>query len=482
MSESFMRPEEDIPYQKTLETGSGKSDISILLEDAQRYVDIAQTSAEDVESLIKERQSLIDSVFELVQADNINGVYSPLHGISVSDYVALEQEAIISGDEKSQYEKIDTLILKMQEQLNGDSSEGFISTLSTLGNVRLSERVDLHEKITTEQASLQQDFNDIINRITEIEENPRVNKRIHEMAEIDMRLDIETKEKAIAETLKKATMCIDSLSARHRNGFQEIQHYTGIENIKDMLMEAYRSGDKQSIASTFSSILNKLELAVMEGEGTSRLEHPGQVVPWKKNMSSIQYMDALNFLRNWDVESVIAKHADDGELLKKRDTVLTENEVLHRLFGAPQYIDHKTGQKRESSFWASFKKRRENDTSGETARIKEERKVNEEKMEKQRQAVQEIIDAGGFRVLVPRFEKRGNKHVPVIPQAGAVRVSARFNKNAQLIIDVVDAIGGAEDAKGKTYMETNMPVWLQRGLGEKGIADLKKSLTESMQS
>jgi len=461
-------------------------DLSSILQLAEGQMRIAQMSADDVDKLVAERQKLLEETYARVQANNIDDVYTPLAGIGVTDYERLQDEELLSSEDVVSYKKTDDTIEKMKGMLDENSTQGFRDALEDLGNARLEERADLYQDILDAREVSQKEFNTIIDRIAEIEGMPMVKARLQDMATEEMRLDeikkeerellnIESKERAIAETLKKARSGASSLSMRHDNTFTALKQYTGDDTIEEQLKNAYRSNGRN----VFDSVLKKLEQAIVGGMGKDRLERPDQVVPWRNQSSSIPYMDALNFLRNLNVQKIISQHAnDEGKLESLVEEVLEENEVLHRLYGAPYYTDYKTGQKKEGSFWAAFRTRKENDKNGMTKKIREERVAHEKEAETYRLEVESIVHRGGCRVLVPRYEKKGNKMVESIPKAGAVLVSVRMNKKELPLFEVSEAVGGAVDMKGKTYVETGMPEWLKKGLGQKGIDDLKETLNK----
>jgi hypothetical protein len=478
--------------------GEKKKNIDVLVSLAQTQIRQSQQSAEEVDRLVHERNTLLEDYIARIEADNKEGVYAPLYGIEVTDYAKLCEAGILSDEERIRLESVDTTMETYKDFLaQGDMSKEMMQTMEELGNARLDIRADLSSEIETRREELADEFHDIESRLKDIEQNQGVIDRLRDIAREDMdayfatqekekldaeekaRIDAQEKERLVQETIQKAGASVTSLAMRHENTFTSIASQLSNPALAEEIHALVADTNMEHVRRVLNSVREGLIRVIMESEDKNHLKDPSQIVPWRKHTDALPYTDTLNFLRNNDVRKTVKEHATNSEsLVEQMDTVVRQNEILRALFGAQYVFDYTTKDKKQGKFWAAFSQRKENDQNGLTKQHKEERVQREEEMRALREQYDAIKQKGGFEVMVPSLEEKGKKFVPGIPHRGAVLLTARLNKKSVPIFDVVETVGAAKQYAGKTYTAENIPACISQALGTKGLEDLKKSLTK----
>jgi hypothetical protein len=270
--------------------------------------------------------------------------------------------------------------------------------------------------------------------------------------------------------VQEAGRYIQSLSARHANAFKRISDLTDNEKIADELVQVIRKGDERKQQSVLDKVRSSLMSSIIDGEGEKQLKDPKEIVPWKVGPTSIQYGDAMNFLRFHETEKALQAAAEAGDeyakkMLEQREQIIADNEIIRRLVG-PQWItDRKTNEKRMGAFWAAFETRKKNDKEGVTAARKKEREEAAKREAAFKKETEEIIKRGGFVVEVPVIKKVRDKREVVGKQKGVVRLEKGKSKKGNEYWKVAEVFGTTNGLKVGDASPLDMrsfPQWLSR--------------------
>lgn len=461
-------------------------DLDALLRESENVATVASMSEKEIDEMVEQRQESlerlqdIDTIREsrLHRVDNFN----PLKDLKPSDYERLVQEEMIDAPYAERLKKLDGVIAKL-EALDYPSVDAK-AKLEKLSGVRNAFREKLEGQIAEQQQEIAARREEVKNKvlehyanrvvelegtIAEIESNPRVIERLQTMAEQERKAfeaKIEQERKAVVQ---EATRYIQSLGSRHANAFKRLGELAGNEKLADELMQTLGERDERKQQGAFDKVKSRLMNAIIEGEGEKQLKDPKEIVPWKVGQTSIQYGDAMNFLRFHETEKALRAAADSGneqakKLLEQRDQIIHGNEVIRRLVG-PQWItDRKTNEKRMGAFWAAFETRKKNDKEGITAARKKEREEAAKREAAFKKSTGEIIKHGGFVVEAPIVkEVRGKKEV-VGREKGAVRLEKGKSKKGNEYWKVAEIFGATNGLKVGDVSPLDMrsfPQWLR---------------------
>ncbi|HLD69249.1 MAG TPA: hypothetical protein VJA17_00630, partial [Candidatus Omnitrophota bacterium] len=391
------------------------------------------------------------------------------------------QEEMIDAPYAERLKKLDGVITKL-ESLDFPSADAK-AELEKLSGVRSAFRERIESQITEQQQEITTRREEVKNKvlehyakraedlervIAEIESNPGVIERLQAMAEQERKafqVKIEQERKRIVQ---EAARYIQSLGVRHANAFKRLGDLTGNEKITDELMQTLDEGDERKQQGALDKVRSRLINAVIDGEGEKQLKDPKEIVPWKVMPTSIQYGDAMNFLRFHETEKALQAAAEAGneqakKLLEQRDRIINGNEIIRRLVG-PQWItDRKINERRMGAFWATFETRKKNDKEGITAARKKEREGAAKREAAFKKETEEIIKRGGFVVEAPIVKEVRGKREVVGKQKGAVRLEKGKSPKGNEFWKVAEIFGATNGLKVGDVSPLHMrsfPQWL----------------------
>lgn len=461
-------------------------DLDALLRESENVATVASMSEEEIDGMVERRQKSLDRLqnIDTIQESRLREVenFNPLEGLKPNDYKRLVQEEMIDAPYAERLEKLDKVIAKL-ESLDFPSTDAR-AQLEKLSGVRNAFRGKIESQIAQQQEETATRREEVKNKvlehyakrmeelekvIAEIESNPRVIERLQTTAEKErqaFQIKIEQERKKIVQ---EAARCIQSLGARHANAFKRIGDFAGNEKIADELMQILGEGDERRKQSALDKVRSRLMNAVIDGEGEKQLKDPKEIVPWRVASTTVQYGDAIDFLRFHETEKALQAAAEVGneqaeKLLEQRKQIIAGNEIIRRLVGSQWVTDPKTNEKRMGAFWAAFETRKKNDKEGVTAARKKEREKAAEHKAAFEKSMEEIIQRGGFVVKAPVMkEVRGNREI-VGEQRGAVRLEQGTSKKGNEFWKVTEIFGVTNGLKVGNVSPLDMrsfPQWLR---------------------
>ena len=460
-------------------------DLDALLRESESVATVASMSEKEIDEMVERRQESLDRLQDVgpIQESRLQRVenFNPLKSLKPSDYERLVQEEMIDAPYAERLKKLDGVITKL-ESLDFPSADAK-AELEKLSGVRSAFRERIESQITEQQQEITTRREEVKNKVLEhyakrtdelerviakIESNPRVIERLQTMAEQErqaFQAKIEQEQKRIVQ---EAARYIQSLGARHANAFKRLGDLTGNDKLADELMQTLGEGDEQKQQGALDKVRSRLMNAVIDGEGEKQLKDPKEIVPWKVGPTSIQYGDAMNFLRFHETEKALQAAAEAGneqakKLLEQREQIIAGNEVVRRLVGPQWSTDRKTNKRRMGAFWATFETRKKNDKEGVTAARKKEREEAAKREVAFKKETEEIIKRGGFVVEAPVIEEVRGKREVVGRQKGAVRLEKGKSKKGNEFWKVVEVFGATNGLKVGDVSPLDMrsfPQWL----------------------
>lgn len=451
-------------------------DLDALLSESENIATVALMSEKEIDKMIERRQEALNRLqnVELIRESRLQKVenFNPLGDLNPSDYERLIQEGIIDASYAKRLQKIDEVIAKF-ETLEYPSAD-VKAQLEKLSEIRNSFREKLEDQIAERQQELTARREEVKNKvlehyakrakelektIIEIESNPRIVEQLQAMAKKEMHADfakrevekkafkakIEQERKAI---IQEATRYIQSLSARHNNAFKRLGKLLENEKIEEELLTVLNEGDAKKQQSTFDRARSKLINAIIDGEGEKQLKEPKEIVPWKIGPTTIQYKEAIYFLRFHETEKALQIAADAGDqqaqkLFEQRKQIINGNEIIRQLVGPQWVTDRKTNKKKMGAFWAAFEIRKKNDKEGLTEARKKEREEAAKREVESRKSIKEIVERGGFVVEVPVIQEVRGKKVIIGKEKAAVRLEKNKSNKGNEYWKVVEIFGSA---------------------------------------
>lgn len=471
-------------------------DLDALLRESESVATVASMSEKEIDEMVERRQESLERLQDVgtIRESRLQKVENnnPLGGLKPSDYERLVQEEMIDAPYAERLKKLDGVIAKL-ESLDYPSADAK-AELEKLSSVRNAFREKLEGQIGEQQQEITARREEVKNKVlehyakrteelertvAEIESNPRVAERLQTMAEKEMSelFAKREKEKQEAEAriekerkavIQEATRYIQSLGTRHSNAFKRLGELVGNEKIADELLQALGEEDARKQQVAFDRVRSRLMNAVIDGEGEKQLKDPKEIVPWKVGPTSIQYGDAMNFLRFHETEKALQVAADAGneqakKIVEQREQIINGNEVIRRLVGPQWVTDRKTNNRRAGAFWANFETRKKNDKEGITAARKKEREEAARREAAFKKSTEEIVKRGGFVVEVPVMkEMRGKKEI-VGREKGAIRLEKGKSKKGNEYWKVAEIFGATNGLKIGDVSPLDMrsfPQWL----------------------
>jgi hypothetical protein len=472
-------------------------DLDALLRESESVATVASISEKEIDEMVETRQESLDRLqnIEVIRESRLQRVenFNPLKDLTPNDYERLVQEGMIDAPYAERLKKLDGVIAKL-EALDYPPADAK-AELEKLSGVRNAFREKLEGQIEERQQEIAARREGVKNRvlehygtrveelertIAEIESNPRVMERLREIAEKEMQAvfakreaekkafeaKIEQERKA---AIQEASHYIQSLGARHSNAFKRLGELLSNEKIADELVMVLGEEDVRKQQGAFDRVRSRLMNAIIDGEGSKQLKDPKEIVPWKVAQTSIQYREAIDFLRFHETEKALRTAAKAGDtqaqkLLKQRKQVINGNEVIRRLVGPQWVTDRKTNERRMGAFWAGFETRKKNDKEGITAARKKEREEAAKREAAFRKSTEKMIKRGGFVVEVPVVkEVRGKKEV-VGKEKGAILLEKGKSKKGNEYWKVAEIFGAINGLKVGDVSPLNMrsfPQWLR---------------------
>ncbi len=459
--------------------------LDALLHESEGVATVASMSEKEIDEMVEWRQESLDRLQDVdaIQASRLKRVenYNPLKGLKPNDYERLVQEEMINAPYAERLKKLDGVIAKL-ESLDYPSADAK-AELDKLSEVRSAFRDKLESQIQERQQELATRCEEVKNKalehyakrveeleqtIAEIESNPRVVERLQTMAEQERRTFEAKIEKERKALMQEAARYIQSLGARHGNAFKRLGELLGNEKVGEELIKTLGEKDERKQRGAFDRVRTRLMNSVIDGEGEKQLKDPKEIVPWKVGPTSIQYGDAMNFLRFHETEKALQTAANTGneqakKLLEQREEIINGNEIIRRLVGPQWVTDRKTNERRAGAFWAAFETRKKNDKEGVTVARKIEREEAAKRDAAFKESTEEIIKRGGFIVEAPVLkEVRGKKEV-VGQQKGAVRLEKGKSKKGNeywKVAEIFGATGGLKVGDVSPLDMRSFPQWL----------------------
>ncbi len=450
------------------------------VDELEQFTNRKRKEYEETEKLLEEHKGLVKSK-ESVQSTGkkryriAEDYINPFDRISSRNYSLLAREGIITEGRAVLLERLNGAIIKLEGIESPDDES--ISGLTNASNLRDKCQLEIEENLREKREEIEEKrervkkkvierhekrIRKLQERIDEIIENPFVSDRMRREEEEEReeaKREREEYEREIIEGMKRS---IQSLKARHENSFSEIETFTGIDGVADLLRNGLEDENKKQI---IQKIRDRLRNAIIDKDDDEQLKDPGKVVPWKVHSSPYQYTDEVRRLSSSGEMRVLREMSGSGngeaqKLLEEAERIIAQNSILREIIGAMSFTDGE-GKKRMSLFWSAFKERKGNDKDGTTERNKKERKERERKKAEFKEKAEEMIGKGGFEVRVPIYGKGGK----VLRTERAVLIVKKGESKAgdRKIWKVVEALGpeGATRLKNNQNAIESFPEWLQ---------------------
>jgi hypothetical protein len=472
-------------------------DLDALLRESESVATVVSMSEKEIDEMVERRQESLDRLqnVEIIRESRLQRVenFNPLKDLKPSDYELLVQEGMVDAPYAERLKKLDGVIAKL-ESLDYPSADAK-AELEKLSEVRNTFREKLESQIEERQQEIATWREEVKNKvlehysarveelertIVEIESNPRVMERLQTIAEKEMQAIFakrEAEKKAFEAkveqdrkaTIQEANRYIQSLSARHGNAFKRLGELLGNEKIANELVAVLSEEDARKQQGAFDRTRSRLMTTIIDGEGEKQLKDPKEIVPWKVAQASIQYREAIDFLRFHETKKALRAAADAGDkqaqkLLEQRDQIINGNEAIYKLVGPQWVMDRKTNERRMSAFWAAFETRKKNDKEGITATRKKEREEAAKREAAFKKATEEIVKRGGFVVEVPIIKEVRGKREVIGKEKGAVRLEKGKSKKGNEFWKVVETFGATNGLKVGDVSPLDMrsfPQWLR---------------------
>ena len=480
------------------------AELDSTLKEANEIADNASLSEKEIDEMAEKYKNTAERIkdIDLIQEERLRRVenYNPLKDLTPADYTRLVQEGIINSEYADRLQTIDSIINKL-ESLESPTTDA-MAELEKLANVRNEIREKIENLIEEKQEEISgrkekirneifehyaKRIEELENVIKEIEKNPRAIERIKIIEEKE-REEFEKTKKAEEERLfSEASRFIQSLNAKHNNAIKRLIEITKDKDVVKKLSDSLSFETKEKQNQEFKKVRSKLITAIIEGEGENQLKEAKEVVPWETKTSSIRYFDAFNTLQEREVINALQKAAKEGDtqaeqLLKQRDQIIAENNVLRKLIGKKWIIDNKTGKKRLGTFWSAFETRKENDEKGITAERKKKREEKEKQEKIFQEKAKELIKKGGIIAEVPLVKWINRKPRVIGKEKSIVRLEKKKSKKGNDYWEVVEIVGQAKGFRVGTVSPLDMrafPYWL-RNAAKKSLESLEENKEKTL--
>jgi|GEM_PF-2141605 len=453
---------------------------------------------QEIDNLIKQREfakkrlEKMDS-WKKERQKKLEQFASSLDTIDSSDYDSLKKVGLLTQEHAHKLKEIDTqvqIIKKMEHP-----SDEFTQKIEQLTDYLGRANQEIREAIRQKQGQFTDRIEKLKNKLAEmyikrseeltallknIESQPRVMDRLKEIEE-EQTQKKETEEREIQiKLLSELTRAAQSMRDRHTNAFKRLAEILNNPAVKDESLAALEQSKKSTTIKQsedyFREIGDHLIKSVLTGENDKQIKSLKEITP-RVMPGGIDYSEAKRNLENAANLAAISALAEKGnaqakKLLEQREQLLQESAALDKIL-------EQKNREGKNILLDKLQKRRENDTSGMTEKLKKAHQEQEKatqltktEQEKKKLEMEELAKKGGFYVTIPQqIFTEGQWHSTGRTNQGAVLLEKTMSKKGNAIWKITEVAGAAEHAnilgKTSTLDMSGFPTWLKNAAKQK---------------